>query len=71
MVPLYLKKIWDHANIGFYFHAPFPSSAHFRIHKFRLEILKSLLHCDLIGFHLFAYARNFFKTCSRLCGFDL
>jgi trehalose 6-phosphate synthase len=71
MVPLYVKKSFEQANIGFYFHSPFPSSAHFRIHKYRFEILKSLMHCDLIAFHLFMYARNFFKTCSRLCGFEL
>jgi len=71
MVPLYVKKMYEEANIGFYFHSPFPSSAHFRIHKNRFEILKSLLHCDCIAFHLFMYARNFFKTCNRLLGFEL
>lgn len=71
LVPQYVRKQFEQANIGFFFHSPFPSSAHFRIHKYRFEILKSLLHCDLIGFHLFMYARNFFKTCTRLCGFDL
>jgi len=29
------------------------------------------MHCDLIAFHLFMYAQNFFKTCSRLCGYEL
>ena len=33
--------------------------------------MKSLLHCDLVAFHLFMYARNFFKTVNRLLGFDL
>lgn len=71
MVPFHLKKQFEQANIGFYFHQPFPSSAHFRIHKYRFEILKSLLSCDLVAFHLFMYARNFFKTCNRLLGYDL
>jgi len=71
MVPLYVKKSFERANIGLFFHSPFPSSAHFRSHKFRFEILKSLLHCDLVAFHLFMYARNFFKTCNRICGFEI
>ena len=71
MVPLYVKKNFQEANIGLFFHSPFPSSAHFMTHKFRFELIKSILHCDLVGFHLFIYARNFFKTCNRLCGLDI
>jgi len=71
MVPLYVKKNFEKANIGLFFHSPFPSSAHFRSHKYRFEILKSLLHCDLVAFHLFMFARNFFKTCNRICGFEI
>ena len=29
------------------------------------------MHCDLVAFHLFMYARNFFKTCNRICGFEI
>lgn len=71
MVPLYVKKSFEEASIGMYFHSPFPSSAHFRSHKYRFEILKSLLHCDLVAFHLFMFARNFFKSCNRICGFEI
>ena len=71
MVPLYVKKSFERANIGFYFHSPFPSSASFRNLMYRFEILKSLMHCDLIAFHIYMYAENFFKTCQRLCGFEL
>jgi trehalose 6-phosphate synthase/phosphatase len=31
-----------------------------------VEILKSLLCCDLIGYHLFEYARNFFASCRKI-----
>ena len=37
---------------------------------FRHEVLQSLLTCDLIGFHLFEYARNFLMTCHRLLGLE-
>ena len=35
MVPGYVKKAAPDANIGLFFHSPFPSSAHFRSHKYR------------------------------------
>jgi len=70
MVPNFLRKQWPEANIGVFFHSPFPSSDIFRMFPFRFEVLKSLLSADLIGFHLFEYARNFFKTCHRLLGLD-
>lgn len=38
--------------------------------QFRFEILNSLLQCDLVGFHLFEYARNFLMTCHRLLGLE-
>ena len=28
--------------------------------------MKSLLCCDVIGFHLFEYARNFFTACRKI-----
>lgn len=71
MVPYYVRKLWEKANIGFYFHSPFPSSAHFKIFKYRNKLLESLLSCDLVAFHLFMYARNFIKTCERLWDLEL
>ena len=71
MVPLYVKKSFERANIGFYFHSPFPSSECFRKLKQSNDIMKSLLHCDLIAFHIYLYADNFCKTCHRMCGFEL
>ncbi len=38
--------------------------------QFRYEILNSLLQCDLVGFHLFEYARNFLMTCHRILGLN-
>ena len=70
MVPYYTKKIIPDANIGFFFHSPFPSSGIFRMFSFRFDILNSMLSCDLVGFHLFEYARNFLLTCHRLLGLE-
>ena len=72
MLPLYIRKssFSQEANIGFFFHSPFPSSGIFRMFQYRFELLQSLLQCDLIGFHLFEYARNFLMTCHRLLGLE-
>ena len=66
LAPLYLRKKYINTNIGFFMHSPFPSSDLFKNHQWRVEILKSLLCCGLIGFHLFEYARNFKNSCRRI-----
>lgn len=53
-------------KIGFFLHTPFPSSEIYRILPVRQELLKSILHCDLIGFHTYDYARHFLSSCSRI-----
>ena len=32
----------------------------------RRQILTGLLHCDLIGFHTYDYARHFLSSCTRI-----
>jgi trehalose 6-phosphate synthase len=32
----------------------------------RQEVLQGVLHCDLLGFHTFDYARHFLSCCSRI-----
>jgi len=68
MAPFYLRRQFAEANIGFYFHSAFPASAIFHSLYRRKEMLQSLLHSDLIGFHLFEFARNFVNTCHRTLG---
>ena len=34
----------------------------------RREILLGILHCDLIGFHTYDYARHFLSSCTRILG---
>lgn len=49
-------------RIGFFLHTPFPSEDHFTILPFREEICRSLLLCDVIGFHTNEYARDFLDS---------
>lgn len=55
-------------NIGFSMHSPWPSTDIFKMFPYRIEVTKSLLCCDLISFHLFEYARNFYTGVARLLG---
>lgn len=56
----------SNVKIGFFLHTPFPSSEIYRILPVRNEILLGVLHCDLIGFHTYDYARHFLSSCSRI-----
>ena len=56
----------SNVKIGFFLHTPFPSSEIYRILPVREEILLGTLHCDLIGFHTYDYARHFISSCSRI-----
>ncbi|KAL1894098.1 Trehalose-6-P synthase/phosphatase complex synthase subunit [Ceratocystis pirilliformis] len=53
-------------KIGFFLHTPFPSSEIYRILPVREALLRGVLHCDLIGFHTYDYARHFLSSCSRI-----
>ncbi|KAF2858874.1 glycosyltransferase family 20 protein [Piedraia hortae CBS 480.64] len=55
-------------KLGFFLHTPFPSSEIYRILPVRDEILEGVLHCDLLGFHTYDYARHFLSSCSRILG---
>lgn len=57
LVPTFVRRKDVNANVGFSMHSPFPSSDIFKMFPYREELLKSLICCDLIGFHIFEYAR--------------
>ncbi|PVI07491.1 glycosyltransferase family 20 protein [Periconia macrospinosa] len=63
-----IGKSKKNVKIGFFLHTPFPSSEIYRILPVRNEILLGVLHCDLIGFHTYDYARHFLSSCSRILG---
>ena len=65
LVPYYLRESDTSAHIGLFLHSAFPNSQITSILPQRMELLKSMLSSDLIGFHLFEYAKNFVTTCKR------
>ncbi|KAK4485544.1 hypothetical protein RD792_008187 [Penstemon davidsonii] len=70
ILPTFLRRRYHRVKLGFFLHSPFPSSEIYRTLPIREEILRSLLNCDLIGFHTFDYARHFLSCCSRMLGLD-
>jgi len=68
LVPHYLRQLRPDVKIAFYHHTPFPSQDVFNILPWRSEILGSLLDCDLVGFHIPRYAKNFTDVARGLTG---
>lgn len=67
-VPFYIRQQRSTAQLLFFWHIPFPSVEIFRTLPWRRPILESLLDCDLVGFHIPEYARNFTQTAVDLLG---
>ncbi|MCC2678241.1 MAG: hypothetical protein K0R29_817 [Pseudobdellovibrio sp.] len=70
LLPAILKDANPQLKVGFFLHTPFPSAEIFRQLPVREEILKSMIRCDLIGFHEHSYLRHFSVTIKALLGVD-
>lgn len=58
------------AKIGFFLHSPFPPSDVWRTVAVRMELLRSMLNVDLLGFLMFEYTRNFLACCKRMLALE-
>jgi trehalose 6-phosphate synthase/phosphatase len=70
LLPRLVRKVLPEARIGYFHHVPFPSFEIFRLLPERREIIEGLLGADLVGFHVFDYARHFLSSTLRLLGID-
>ena len=68
LVPKLLKEINPDLKVGFFLHVPFPSSEIWKQLPVREEILESVIHADLVGFHDFSYLRHFVSSVYNLLG---
>ena len=68
LIPNGLLSKNTNSRVGIYFHMPFPSSDVLKTFPFHQELIKSVLLCDVIGFHVFQFARNFLTLCKRTFG---
>lgn len=66
LVPKFVRELRPDVRIAFFHHTPFPAADVFNILPWRDEIVDSLLACDLVGFHIPRYARNFVATVQSL-----
>jgi len=67
-MPLHLRRAAPAARLAFFLHFPFPSYHIFRLLPWDRDLLRGLLACDLIGFHVPAYVTNFLDCVERLLG---
>mmetsp|Transcript_56880 Transcript_56880/g.138475 ORF Transcript_56880/g.138475 Transcript_56880/m.138475 type:complete len:1411 (+) Transcript_56880:138-4370(+) len=54
----------------FFLHIPFPTSQIFRELECGEEILRGMLHADVVGFHAFDHARHFLNATKRIMGLN-
>ena len=65
LLPRMIKKARPDANVGFFWHIPWPSAEHFSICPWRKELLDGILGADLIGFHTQQHCNNFIETVGK------
>lgn len=70
LLPQMLRKVLPDGTIGFFLHIPFPSYEIFRLLPNRSQILEGLLGADLVGFHVYDYARHFLSSVLRILGIE-
>src|SRR5512142_2495594 len=67
-VPQYLRQAQRAARILFFWHIPFPPVEIYRTLPWRHLILQGLLACDVVGFHIAGYVRNFMDAAEDILG---
>ncbi len=68
MCPVRVIMKNEYANIGLFIHSSFPTAEVYKLFPHRDEILGSMLCCNIVGFHVFTYARHFIVACRRIMG---
>lgn len=65
ILPAMIKKSRPDAEIGLFWHIPWPNAQMFSICPQRKEILEGMLGADVIGFHTQQFCNNFFETIGK------
>ena len=68
LVAEYIREARPEAEIGFFWHIPWPSMEVFRILPGARDLLRGMLACDVIGFHVGEYVENFLRSVRVLLG---
>jgi len=74
LLPQMIKKSRPDAQVGIFWHIPWPNAEAFSVCPWRKEILQGMLGADIIGFHVQQFCNNFLNTISKeiesLCDFE-
>lgn len=70
-VPYFIRQERPSARIAFFWHIPFPAPEMFRTLPWRRQFLESLLACDVLGFHVDEYVKNFKEVAVELLGAEV
>ena len=65
LLPKMIKDGYPNAEVGYFWHIPWPSAETFSICYWRKEILEGMLGADLLGFHTQQHCNNFMETVSK------
>jgi len=65
LLPKIIKDSRPDAQIGLFWHIPWPSAESFSICPWRREIVEGMLGADVVGFHTQQYCNNFLDTARK------
>jgi trehalose 6-phosphate synthase len=65
LLPKMIKNSRPDAQVGIFWHIPWPAAEQFSICPWRKEILEGMLGADTIGFHTQQYCNNFIETVGK------
>ena len=71
LAPAFIRTDWPEATIGHFWHIPWPAMEVFRILPRARDLLRGMLGCDLIGFHVEEYVNNFIESAHVLLGAEV
>uniref|UniRef100_A0A6P6Y5V3 Alpha,alpha-trehalose-phosphate synthase [UDP-forming]-like n=1 Tax=Dermatophagoides pteronyssinus TaxID=6956 RepID=A0A6P6Y5V3_DERPT len=70
ILPQILRRVVPdpNAKIAFFLHTPFPHRTMWSTIPQCKKLLLGLMHCDLVGFHIYEYQKHFMNCCESLVG---
>lgn len=71
LAPRYIRDERPSATLGHFWHIPWPAMEVFRVLPWARELLRGMLACDLVGFHVDEYVENFAEGARVLLGAEV
>ena len=71
LAPKHIREALPDATVALFWHIPWPAMEVFRILPWARELLRGMLGCDLIGFHVEEYVENFLESARVLLGAEV